>query len=62
MTELSPHGDLLGYLRKINPSHWHPENGGCTPDGVTPNTLLSWCEQIAAGMEHLEAKKVNIHR
>ena len=55
MTELSPYGDLLGYLRKIEPLF---RQQGCTPDGVTQNTLQSWCSQIASGMEHLELKKV----
>ena len=59
VTELSPYGDLLHHLRKIDTSYWQPEKGGCTPDGVSPKTLPSWCTQIAAGMEHLEAKKVN---
>ena len=59
MTELSPYGDLLHYLRKIDVSYWRPEKGGSTPEGVSLNTLPSWCAQIAAGMEHLEAKKVD---
>ena len=59
VTELSPHGDLLGYLRRIkNEKFYVQTNGGGHDDDVTLRNLVSWCEQIACGMQHLENKKV----
>ena len=57
--EYAPYGDLLGYLRK---SRGVEDKYYSTPEfcqqEVTPYDLLSFAQQISAGMSFLASKKV----
>jgi len=57
--EYAPYGDLLGYLRKSrgleDKYYSSPE---CCQQEVTSYDLLSFAQQISAGMSFLASKKV----
>lgn len=58
--EYVPYGDLLGYLRisrGLHDEHYNSEN---TPiKDLSSAELMSFAEQIASGMAHLERYKVS---
>ncbi|EDO35594.1 predicted protein, partial [Nematostella vectensis] len=60
VVEFLPKGDLLDYLRR-NRSKQNDETGEQEDEMITPQDLLSFSYQIAAGMEYL-SKKGFVHR
>ena len=56
MVEYAVHGDLRQFLRDRRP--WL-ESGPQSPEVLTLQDLLSFCYQVAKGMDFLSSRKVN---
>ena len=57
MVEYAVHGDLRQFLQDRRPGL---EPGPQSPEVLTLQDLLSFCYQVAKGMDFLSSRKVNI--
>ena len=61
VVEYAAHGNLRQFLQERRPGlEYHNDVDAQSPKQLTVQDLLSFCYQVAKGMEFLSSKKVNI--
>ena len=60
MVEFAAHGNLRQFLQERRPGlEYHNEADSLSPEKLTLQDLMSYCYQVAKGMEFLSSRKVN---
>lgn len=60
VVEFAAHGNLRQFLQERRPGlEYHNEADSLSPEQLTLQDLMSYCYQVAKGMEFLSSRKVN---